>query len=98
MTFADYANAGTARYVRMRKVHSTQKLASTSGGGVRLTMTVGDLKAVASWVLEWGERARVVQPPELVDACAASFKRACAVPSAFARVAAPLKAGVQRRA
>ncbi|MEB2310637.1 MAG: WYL domain-containing transcriptional regulator [Sorangiineae bacterium] len=56
-----------AEYVRMRRVHATQKLASIAGGGVRLTMTVGDLNQVASWVLEWGKRARVVEPPELVE-------------------------------
>jgi predicted DNA-binding transcriptional regulator YafY len=60
-------DAQGAPYVRMRKVHSTQKLAALSGGGVRLTMTVGDLTPVVSWVLEWGGRARVVEPPELVE-------------------------------
>ncbi|MBM4364418.1 MAG: WYL domain-containing protein, partial [Deltaproteobacteria bacterium] len=53
-------------YVRMRKVHPTQKLTAIPGG-VRLSMTVGDLRQVASWVLEWGARARVVEPPELVE-------------------------------
>lgn len=55
-----------AEYVRLRKVHPTQKLAAT-GNGVRLTMTVGNLNQLTSWVLEWGARARVVEPPELVD-------------------------------
>lgn len=61
-------DARGAEYVRTRKVHESQKLAGIAGGGVRLTMTVGDLKQVVSWVLEWGPRARVVEPPELVDA------------------------------
>lgn len=60
-------DAKAAEYVRMRKVHSTQKLAAIAGGGVRLTMTVGNLLQVTSWVLEWGQRARVVEPPELVE-------------------------------
>ena len=30
-------------------------------------MTVGNLNPVTSWVLEWGARARVVSPPELVE-------------------------------
>ncbi len=55
-----------AEYIRMRKVHPTQKLAAT-GNGVRLTMTVGNLNQLTSWILEWGARARVVEPPELVD-------------------------------
>jgi predicted DNA-binding transcriptional regulator YafY len=55
-----------SEYVRTRKVHSTQKLQAIAGGGVRLTMTIGNLLPVVSWVLEWGPRARVVEPPELV--------------------------------
>ncbi len=62
----DFDAAG-AEYVRMRRVHPTQRLASLPGGGVRLSMTVGNLNPVASWVLEWGARARAVEPPELVE-------------------------------
>ncbi|HEX6764840.1 MAG TPA: WYL domain-containing protein, partial [Polyangiaceae bacterium] len=36
-------------------------------GGLRLTMTVGNLTPVVSWVLEWGKRARVIEPPELAE-------------------------------
>lgn len=60
-------DAQAADYVRMRKVHGTQKLQGTAGGGVRLTMTVGSLNPVVSWVLEWGQRAKVIAPPELID-------------------------------
>ncbi len=56
-----------AEYVRMRKVHNTQKLAGIAGGGVRLTMVVGNLNSVVSWVLEWGKRALVVEPQELLE-------------------------------
>jgi predicted DNA-binding transcriptional regulator YafY len=60
-------DAAGAEYIRTRKVHSSQKLSGIAGGGVRLTMTVGNLNPVVSWVLEWGRRARVVSPPELVS-------------------------------
>ncbi|HEY4157785.1 MAG TPA: transcriptional regulator [Polyangiaceae bacterium] len=60
-------DAKAAEYVRMRKVHGSQKLAAIGGGGVRLTMTVGNLNQVVSWVLEWGGRAKVVEPQELAD-------------------------------
>jgi predicted DNA-binding transcriptional regulator YafY len=60
-------DAQAAPYVRMRKLHHTQKLAGIAGGGVRLTMTVGDLTQLVSWILEWGPRARVTEPPELVE-------------------------------
>lgn len=59
-------DAQAMEYVRMRRIHPTQKLAATATG-VRLTMTVGNLTQLTSWVLEWGQRARVVEPPELVE-------------------------------
>jgi predicted DNA-binding transcriptional regulator YafY len=60
-------DAGAAEYIRMRRVHASQKLSSIAGGGVRLTMQVGNLLPVVSWILEWGQRARAVEPPELVE-------------------------------
>jgi predicted DNA-binding transcriptional regulator YafY len=69
-------DAQAAEYVRMRKVHSSQRLSPLAGGGVRLTMTVGNLNPVASWVLEWGARARAVQPPELVSRIRAELTQA----------------------
>lgn len=69
-------DAQAAQYVRMRKVHPSQKLAGIAGGGVRLTMTVGNLTPITSWVLEWGERARVQEPPELVERVRTELKNA----------------------
>jgi predicted DNA-binding transcriptional regulator YafY len=69
-------DAHAAEYVRMRRVHQSQKLASIANGGVRLSMTVGNLNAVTSWVLEWGERAKVVSPPELVERVRTELKNA----------------------
>jgi predicted DNA-binding transcriptional regulator YafY len=54
-----------ADYVRSRRVHPTQKLSSLRGGGVRLTMNVGDTTEVASWILGFGDTARVVEPQAL---------------------------------
>lgn len=54
-------------FVRTRKVHPSQELTSLPGGGVRLTMTIGDMTELATWVLGFGETARVVEPPDLVD-------------------------------
>jgi predicted DNA-binding transcriptional regulator YafY len=68
-------DAHAAEYVRMRRVHPTQKLAATAGG-VRLTMTVGNLTQLTSWVLEWGQRARAVEPPELVQRVKAELEGA----------------------
>lgn len=60
-------DAQGAEYIRTRKAHPTQKLVPLAGGGVKLTMTVGHLNQVVSWVLEWGPRAKVLGPPELVE-------------------------------
>jgi predicted DNA-binding transcriptional regulator YafY len=67
-----------AEYVRTRKVHASQKLTALPGGGVRLSMTVGNLNPVASWVLEWGQRAKVVDPPELVERIRSELETALA--------------------
>jgi predicted DNA-binding transcriptional regulator YafY len=60
-------DARVAALVRSRRVHKTQRLTSIGQGGVRLSMTVGDLTEVASWILGYGETARVIEPPELVE-------------------------------
>lgn len=60
-------DAAAAEYVRARKVHATQRLVPVAGGGIRLSMTIGDLTPVVSWVLEWGGRARVIEPEALRD-------------------------------
>ncbi len=56
-----------AEYVRMRRIHPTQRLTPLPGGRLRLTMQVGNLNQLTSWILEWGKRAVVIEPPELVD-------------------------------
>jgi len=67
-----------AEYVQMRRVHQTQRLTPLPGGGVRLSMTVGNLNQLTSWVLEWGARARVVAPPELLDRVTSELAEALA--------------------
>lgn len=69
-------DARASEYVRMRRVHPSQKLTNLPGGGVRLTMTVGNLNPVTSWVLEWGARARVIEPDELVERVANELEEA----------------------
>jgi len=54
-----------AEYVRSRRIHPSQRVSNLRGGGVRLTMTVGDTTEVTSWILGFGETARVVEPEEL---------------------------------
>lgn len=56
-----------AELVVSRKVHESQEHTRLPGGGVRLTMTIGDLKELTSWILGWGCTARVVEPEELAN-------------------------------
>lgn len=67
-----------ADLVRSRKVHATQKINALPDGGVRLTMTVGDTTEITSWVLGWGETAKVIAPPELVATVSGELKSALA--------------------
>lgn len=52
-------------YVETRKMHPSQLLESLPDGGIRLTMEIGDLTEVTTWVLGFGETAKVIEPPEL---------------------------------
>ncbi|HEY6078512.1 MAG TPA: WYL domain-containing protein [Polyangiaceae bacterium] len=72
-------DAQAAEYIRARRVHGSQRLATIAGGGVRLTMTIGDLTQVVSWILEWGARAKVLEPPELIERVRAELTGALAL-------------------
>ena len=60
-------DARVAELIRSRRVHATQRLAALPGGGVRLSMVLGDLTEITSWVLGYGETATVIEPPQLRD-------------------------------
>jgi predicted DNA-binding transcriptional regulator YafY len=60
-------DARVAELLRTRRVHPSQQLSERPDGGVRLTLTIGDLTEVATWVLGFGGMARVVEPADLVD-------------------------------
>jgi len=54
-----------APQVRNRRIHPSQKVSALRGGGLRLTMSLGQPDQVASWVLSFGDTARVVEPESL---------------------------------
>jgi predicted DNA-binding transcriptional regulator YafY len=56
-----------ADFVRTRKVHPSQELVELPKGGVRMTIVIGDLTELATWVLGFGETAKVIEPQDLVD-------------------------------
>ena len=57
-----------ADYIREKKWHESQSLREFKNGGVELKMKLSSLGEVQRWVLSWGGDARVLQPPELVEA------------------------------
>ena len=60
-------DAKVAEFVRTRRVHPSQELTPLPRGGVRMTMMIGDLTELATWILGFGETAQVVEPPDLVE-------------------------------
>jgi predicted DNA-binding transcriptional regulator YafY len=60
-------DARVREFVETRRIHPSQRLEPLPDGGVRLSMTIGDLTEVTTWILGFGETARVVEPPELRD-------------------------------
>ncbi len=57
--------AKVADRVRERVWHDTQALVDLSDGGIELTMKLGALPEVESWILSWGADAKVLAPVEL---------------------------------
>jgi predicted DNA-binding transcriptional regulator YafY len=76
-------------YVETRRIHPSQKLERLPSGALRLTMTIGDLTEVATWILGFGETAKVVAPPELRERVVRELSNALAnyerAPAAKAR-------------
>jgi predicted DNA-binding transcriptional regulator YafY len=56
-----------AEYVSTRKVHPSQVIDELQGGGVRLTLDIADMTELTSWILGFGETARVVEPEDLAQ-------------------------------
>ncbi len=65
-------------YVETRRIHPSQETERLQSGGVRLTMTIGDLTEVTTWVLGFGETAKVVEPVELRDRVLSELQNAVA--------------------
>lgn len=58
-------DARVAPYVRARVWHSSQQIEDASDGGVSVTLNVCHDWGLRSWILSWGQFARVVSPPRL---------------------------------
>jgi len=62
--------------IRARKWHKDQRTATSPDGRVRLSVPVVSPDAFASWVLSFGDAARVVEPPDVVRHVAEVLERA----------------------
>jgi predicted DNA-binding transcriptional regulator YafY len=56
-----------AHLVSARTWHPNQTVERLAEGRIRVSFDVPNLAPVVSWVLEWGEHARAIAPPALVD-------------------------------
>jgi predicted DNA-binding transcriptional regulator YafY len=65
-------SAEVADRVRERVWHDTQEMRDVKGGALELTLVLGALPEVESWILGWGEHAEVLEPPELRTKIAAT--------------------------
>lgn len=65
-----------AYLVKERRWHPSQKNEVQKDGSVIATFTAGGMDELASWVLSWGQEARVLEPQALVEAVKAHLTRA----------------------
>jgi proteasome accessory factor B len=56
-----------ADFIREKIWHPSQKLKDLPGGGVELELRLSSLIEVRRWILGWGDNAKVISPPELVQ-------------------------------
>lgn len=61
-------DATEAPNIKTRRLHPAQRLAIAPDGRVRVSLPVGDVRAMARWILSMGGSARAVEPIDLVIA------------------------------
>jgi predicted DNA-binding transcriptional regulator YafY len=60
-------DSSVADRVRAERVHPSQRIATAPDGRVRLSLQVPLFEAVTSWILGFGDAARVIEPRELEE-------------------------------
>ena len=63
-----------ARYVQRRMWHPTQRFRRVDDG-IEMTMDVGGTTELVSWVLGYGDKAAVLEPPSLLTAVSTEVAR-----------------------
>lgn len=69
-------DARVADDVRAKKLHRDQRLATSPDGRIRLSVPLVDVDTFVTWVLSFGDAARVVEPPDVVDRIRETLERA----------------------
>ena len=67
-------DALAGQLVSERQWHASQKIKALPSGGVEMRMELGSLEEVERWILSWGKRAQVLEPPELVERIRATLR------------------------
>lgn len=55
----------TAAWVKDRVWHDTQQSKRVKNGGLRMTLSVADIRELVGWVLSFGSGVKVLQPKSL---------------------------------
>jgi predicted DNA-binding transcriptional regulator YafY len=71
-------DARVADEVKAKRIHAQQRVANSPDGRVRLSLPLIDPRAAVAFVLSWGDAARMVDPPELVEQIRTILSRAAA--------------------
>jgi proteasome accessory factor B len=66
---------GVARYVQRRQWHASQRFRS-SRQGLEMTMDVRGTVEMTNWLIGFGDKAQVLEPPALRDEVGAELRRA----------------------
>ena len=67
-------DALAGQLVSERQWHTSQKIKPLPAGGVEMRLELGSLEEVERWILSWGKRAEVLEPPELVERIRATLR------------------------
>jgi proteasome accessory factor B len=67
-------DALAGQLVSERQWHASQKIKMLPGGGAEMRMQLGSLEEVERWILSWGKRATVLEPPELIERIKATLR------------------------
>jgi predicted DNA-binding transcriptional regulator YafY len=67
-------DALAGQLVSERQWHGSQKIRALPSGQVEMRLELGSLEEVERWILSWGKRALVLEPPELVERIRATLR------------------------